>query len=623
MVTFGEFPEIKITCTHGGIPYSLEGYHTDTQVILVENAVNQATVVATDTKGEVFLNKCDLNDIFTVDLRWLSKGPTWTRRFYGRVNDLTPIFTENGELVTIRARGSEESLLAMLVGEQYGSQSANPTLNTILEVLTDPVTNKGVIPRWVLKVLNTDTDSGYALNTTKIADLASDFKYLYWGYKPAINCLDDMLDLISAANAPNAGAHWIANYSDDTCYLCVATVGAHENPPADVWPTWWNTDQAGSTIEVAKDMIVSNFTKQRAKANYVLYHGRVIKPLDLDSWTENNAASWIDLTAGSVSDDPDGKVGAAIKITSNHTGGPAPELEIAVYPTTDNLNLNITNMGGKYDVPVFHVWAKIDAATYASNLGFWFIFRDSDNDYYSIGSYNSKEMFAGADRWTEFTLPIGPYWMEAMHAIPNWYNGPFAGMMTPQWSDIQQIGVTYYMEADNQNVWVDNWYISGSVMRGAKDAAKIASQKAIIQLIVDNVAKDDTCSTDDSGVMAQLAKAELYRSVTTPIIGEICIPGQETILPGQLAHIHFGKKNGTFNIDKDMRFTQVVDRFNLQGYFSYLTPTDDVKNSRPIQPHKGYNLILEATNPNFQNRERTSVKTRDIDITQPILEVNY
>jgi hypothetical protein len=125
--------------------------------------------------------------------------------------------------------------------------------------------------------------------------------------------------------------------------------------------------------------------------------------------------------------------------------------------------------------------------------------------------------------------------------------------------------------------------------------------------------------------MGSLAKATLYRDITTPIIGEICIPGQEQILPGQLAHIHFGKKaDSNFNIDKNMRITQVIERINLnQGYVTNLILTDDVKNSRPIQPHKGYNLILEATNPNFQNRERSSVKTREIDITQPILSKNY
>jgi len=609
MVVVGEFPEIKITCTHSGTPFSLEGYHMDTQVTLLENAVNQAVVMATDPQGEVFLNKCDLNDIFAIDLRWLSKGPTWTRRFYGRVSDLAPTLTSEGEIVTIRARGSEESLLAMPVGEQYGNQSANPTLNTILEVLTDA--SKGIVPKWVLKVLNTATDSGYALNTIKIADLASDFKYLYWAYKPAINCLDDMIDLISAANAPNAGAHWIAKYSDSTCYLCVATVGAHENPPADVWPTWWNTDQAGSTIEVAKDMIVSNFIKQRAKANYVLYHGELRKPGDADFWTENQSGLWGKESGTFLDDNSAGnyKVGGySLKATSTD-----PSNIYIWYPSAQLAGWNMTKWGGRYNIPTLNFWFKRDANTVGA-LTVYLITKTDDE--YTGAYYVNLTTTVGV--WKHFSLQVGPY--AYMNELATFWS--IDGV--PNWADIDSIQFFQNPDSDlTASIWLDGVNFSGWVLRGARDDAKIASQKAIVQLIVDNVGKDDSGTDDDSYVMASLAKAELYRSVTTPIIGEICIPGQETILPGQLAHIHFGKKNGTFNIDKDMRFTQVVDRFNLQGYFSYLTLTDDLKNSRPMQPHKGYNLILEATNPNFQNRERASVKSREIDITQPILSRNY
>jgi hypothetical protein len=608
MVVVGEFPEIKITCTHGGTPYSLEGYHTDTQVTLMENAVNQAVVVATDPQGEVFLNKCDLNDIFNIDLRWLSKGVTWTRRLYGRVSDLAPTLTSDGELVTIRARGSEECLLAMPVGEQYGNQSANPTLNTILEVLTDAT--KGIVPKWVLKVLNTATDSGYALNTTKIADLASDFKYLYWSYKPAINCLDDMIDLISAANAPNAGAHWIAKYSDSTCYLCIATVGAHENPPSDIWPTWWNTNQAGSTIEVGADMLVSNFTKQRAKANYVLYYGELRKPGDADFWTENQSGLWWKESGTFTDDNSAGnyKVGAySLKATSTD-----PSNIYIAYPLTENAAWDMTKWGGKYNIPTLNFWFKRDANTVGALTVF---LKSSINDWWGL------DLTTTANVWKHFSLQVGPY-SYLNELATNWYVAAGA----PTWTNIDSI--RFFQNPDSGltgSIWVDGLNFSGWILRGARDDTKITSQKAIVELIVDNIGKDDSGKDDDSYVMASLAKATLYRDITTPIIGEICIPGQETILPGQLAHIHFGKKaDSNFNIDKDMRITQVVERVNLnQGYVTNLSLTDDVKNSRPMQPHKGYNLILDATNPNFQNRERASVKTREIDITQPILSKNY
>jgi len=608
MVSYGTLPQIKITCTHSGTDYSLEGYHTDTQVTLMENAVNQATVVAADTRGEVFLNKCDLNDTFIVELRFLDKGVTWTRRFYGRVNDLMPTLTSDGELVTIRARGSEECLLAMPVGEQYGNQSANPTLNTILEVLTDA--SKGIVPKWVLKVLNTATDSGYALNTTKIADLASDFKYLYWSYKPAINCLDDMVDLISASNAPNAGAHWIAVYSGSTCYLCVATVGNHENPPADVWPTWFNTNQAGSIIEVGQDMIVSSFTKQRAKSNYVLYYGELRKPGDADFWTENQSGLWWKESGTFTDDNSAGnyKVGAySLKATSTD-----PSNIYIAYPLAENAAWDMTKWGGKYNIPTLNFWFKRDANTVGALTVF---LKSSVNDWWGL------DLTTTANVWKHFALQVGPY-SYLNELATNWYVAAGA----PTWTNIDSI--RFFQNPDSGltgSIWIDGLNFSGWILRGARDDTKIGTQKAIIELIVDNIGKDDSGKDDDTYVMASLAKATLYRDITTPIIGEICIPGQETILPGQLAHIHFGKKSDlSFNIDKDMRITQVTDRFNLnQGYVTNLSLTDDVKNSRPMQPHKGYNLILDATNPNFQNRERASVKTREIDITQPILSKNY
>jgi len=115
-----------------------------------------------------------------------------------------------------------------------------------------------------------------------------------------------MINLVRAANVPNAGAHWIVVPDGTTAYLCLATVGNHENPPSDVWPTWWNTDQAGSTITVKEDMVVSQFEKQRAEANYVLLTADFELPTG-EIWTENKSTTWEnDNNAATVmSDDSD------------------------------------------------------------------------------------------------------------------------------------------------------------------------------------------------------------------------------------------------------------------------------------------------------------------------------
>ncbi len=515
MVTHYSLPQIRITCGS----YQLENYHTDTQVSLLENAVNQCAIIAADTKGETFLNKADLLSNIKVEMRFADKSSTWRQIFGGWVTDLSPTLTEQGELVTIKARGYEEALLAMLVGEQYGNQSSHPTLNKIYEVLTDA--SYGIIPKWVQKVLNTATDSGYTVNTTKVADVTSDFKYLYWAYKPAINCLDDMIDLISAANTPNAGVHWTSAYSDTTVYLCLATIGNHENPPADVWTTWWNTDQAGSTLEVQKDMIISNFRKQKPQGNYILYHGKLRKPGDGDFWTENQHALWGKTGVTTLSSDNAAgnyKTGA-YSLKGTATIGD----DIAFwYPSAKDAAWDIENWGGLYNIPTISFWIKRDAGT--QNNTYIYLITDAGANHCFYRNYTSLT----ANTWYNFEYKLGPY------SDRDPYNSPWTVFGSPDWGNINYVYFLFDVAPGNTGVgWVDGLSFNGHVLRGARDDTKIGTQKAITKLITDDVGKDDSgVATDDSYVMAQLTKAELYRAVTTPILGEIVIPGQETIMPG-------------------------------------------------------------------------------------------
>lgn len=623
MVVFHRIPKIQITNNRSGTTYNLEGYHTTTDVILVENGVSQAIITASDKQGETFLNKVDINDNLQVKLKYADGDNTWYQVFGGYVFDLTPMYSAEGELLTVQARGYGLGLLAMPVGEEYGTQSRNPTLNTIQEILTDA--SKGIIPKWVHKVLNSATDSGYSFNTTKIPNTTSDFRYLYWPYNSAKKAIDDMIDLIAAANLPSVpGAHWIVIPDGTTAYLCTATVGIHPDPPADIWPTWWNTDQAGSTIEVKKDMIVSKFTKQRSDGNYILYSGKLQKPGDADYWTENHSGDWsvdggVDASYGKTDDNAVYKVGSySLKC---YTGVGLGSWVAIDYPSTKNAAWNIDAWGGKYNIPQLVLFLRRDAEGFAQvDMRFC---TDVNNYYY----YRYVNAFGTALKWYQLGIPIGPYTREKKEndLIEIFTVG------APSWSNINWFTMYFANSAAAQaNFWVDNLYFLGHVLRGARDDTKIASQKCHVKVIVDDVGKDDTGKsgtpgTTDIGMMAQLAKAELLRAVTTPIIGSIVIPGKETILPGQLAHIHFGKKNGSYNIDSNMRILQVNHRFAPEphGFRTYLMLTDDVKNSRPMQPSTAYNLLLKATNPSYQTRERASIKARDIDITQPILSENY
>ena len=224
--------------------------------------------------------------------------------------------------------------------------------------------------------------------------------------------------------------------------------------------------------------------------------------------------------------------------------------------------------------------------------------------------------------WKHYTFQVGPY------AYQNELATYWGIQGEPTWDTIHSM--RFFMNPDSgktASIWLDGVNFSGWIIRGARDDTKIGTQKARVKLQIDNVGKDDSGNaTDDTYVMAQLAKAELYRSVTTPITGQIVMSGKEQILPGQLCHIHYGLKlDGNYNIDCNMRIPTVQHRFAPapEGFKTYLTLTDDVLNSRVLQPNVGYNLILNAVNPNFQNREIASQKTREIDVTQAVLSRNY
>lgn len=633
-------PKQKIVVTHSGTDYELQGESLTTDVLQVENGVWQAIVQANDYKGATFLNKADHDDVVKI---YMDYTGSWNQQVFGGwINKLTPSLTsEMGETVYIEARGYGLAFLAMRVAEEYGTQSRNPTKNTINEVLTDA--SVGIIPKWVHKVLNTATDSGYSIDTSKLVAIDSDFRFFYWPYTPVLKAMDDMLDYIRARNAekPEAGVHWIIYPDGTTAYLCLATIGSHENPPADIWPTryaeleltqytdktsceaaghYWANSKCWGAIEVKKDMIVSAFVKNPHEGNYVLYHGKLKKPSD-EIWTENKASSWGTNDAPNITlldDNTDYKVGSySLQATLAQLRQPSNRW---YYPSGQNLALDVTKMGGEYNIPTINFYAMYPSANPISSEWWIFLQTSSGNEF----KYDLYSLLT-ADKWRPVSLPIGLYANQAEASDMVWKeNG------TGDWTNINSIEFGAKVGAGTTaHCHIDGLQFFGWVLRGARDDTKIGTQKAEILLRTDDVGKDDTLTsgtpgTTDVGTMGRLAKAELYRAIGTPITGQIVIPGKETILPGQLCHIHFGKKSdGSFNIDTDMRVLTHRLHFGIDGFKSFLTLTDDILNSRARNPTDRYNVLLKAVAPGFQDRERGSQKAREIDITQVILSENY
>lgn len=615
-------PQQKITVTHNATDYELQNKTLSCKVTLRENAVSSAVFEVNDYKSKTYLSKCDVADNVKIEMKYKDGTDTYTQVFGGWIENLVPSLTDK-EAITVTAYGYGIALSNMLVRHEYGQESNYPTLDTIQEVLTDA--GQGVIPKYVEKVLTGD-NSGYTINTTKVPALAhtTAYKYLYFPGKPAIKCLQDLVELYGASEAPNAGCHWIIVPSGTTAYLCLATVGNHENPPADVWPTWWNTDQAGSTIEVKKDMVDSRFEKQRSNANFVLFSGVFRRPANGDNWTENNAGDW-GVQGNTVAENENGaglyKVGSySIRGRLANLG----ELGDIYYPSSADLNLNVENIGTENTIPRISFYARRNANADVSTVRPFLKIGTgavANNNYFYY--YCAQEM-TNVDEWKQLSFPLGPYYdlAERAHDVRHF---EWRTTGSPTWVGVDYIKFEFYSDLADARIYIDGLYISGIVTRAAQDTGLYSTQKARMFHIRDDIPKDDSLiASDDSGQIGQLCKGELYRAVTTPIHGRIVIPGKETIKAGQLCHIHFGKKSdGSFNINSDMRIIEVTHSFAPDGFRTYLTLTDDVKNSYPIQPTDAYNALLEAVKPGFQGRESSSIYAGQVDINQTVLKKSY
>ena len=612
-------PQTQVTVRHSAVNYIIDAQSVINQ--RVENGFDLATVTLEDKDARNYKDKVTEDDLIKIEQKDASDA-AWTIIFRGIIRRAEPSnFQAN--ILNLKCDGSGYGLASMLCADEYGTESANPTLDTVTEIINDG--SHGMLSAWVNTVLgDTGTASGHIYENL-IQTITDSFKYIYFPFKPVTKCLNDLCELVQGNRGANAGIHWFVTpgLTAPNFYprLCIAEVGNHADAPLARWPNWWRTDQAGSTLD-EDDLLSFKFQHLAKEANYVLYHGKVVKPLLLDDYTED-AADWAGGLYMTPANDT-AKVGSnSIKATTKDTGAALKNCTI-LYPTGSSLGpINVTNMGGKYDVPICHAWAKVDGNVWGNNRTLFFYFRTGVGDGAIIGA-PVQVMFSAASEWTEFTFPIGPYYHYALHE-PKWLrNYIISGAFS--WASVEQIGLLLLSDANGEEVWLDNYYLSGSVIRGARQAAAFTSSNPCrLKIITDDLAKDDTLkASDDSGTIGQLCYAVYLRSITTPIVGTFTIPIANDLIAGQKIHVHAKKKaDDTFQIDDDFRITKIIHAMSSTGCYSTVDVTDDLKNSipRPIPTH--LNKVLSAVRPEFQDRQATSMKARSIDITQPILEKTY
>jgi len=620
-VTLMPNPQNQITVTHAATDYIIEASN-----VLVrgrENGFDTGTVVLQDTKADTYANKASNGDAITLKVKDASDA-AWTTLLSGIITSIDPILGGEGNLLKIECDGAGYGIGEMRCGEEYGSDSANPTLDTIKEIIED--NTNGIIDLWVNKVLGSAVDSGYSY-TTQVETIVGTIGYIYSPFKPCTKTINDICDIVQAIKGTNAGPHWIVDTSNR---FLLATVGNHGAPASTFWPTWWKTDRAGSTLTEGVDFTNYRFNQLAKEANYILYHGNVIKPIRLDEWTNNNSASWgVNALLAKADDAVNHKIGThAIKCTTQNDASPPLNEGVAYYPSGMNLGLNIDAMGGDYSVPIFHAWGMIDAAMFAdTDNRFRWAWFTSPTDYYVADIHTlTKPMFGAGIEWVEFTIPIGSNWNLRPSSLPDWLNQIYAFDGTPDWTNINAIGIAPLFADNGLEMWVDGMYINGTGLRAARQAAAYsATDPCKIKMITDSVAKDDTLNAaTDSGLIGRATYAEYLRCSSTPTVGSFTISLAPDMLPGQLIHVHAKKKSsGTYAIDKDFRVLRFTHTISPAGYMTTVEVSDDTKNANPRPVPSQYNVLLKAVRPEAQDRQASSIKMRDIDITQPILEKSY
>lgn len=600
------------TITIGGDDVSDEA--TFTEVVLRENAASNAQVILNNYKAKHYVNLINLYETVRIDLQNI--GSAATEVFGGYLTHLRPnLTTEQGAVCIADCLGYDVALKRMRVRNEYGTQSSNPALDTALTIITNAT--DGIVPRFVNQVLDTATPSGYALQTANDGDVyiynePSSLRYLFFPYTPATDALQTVCDLVTADNygngsAPTAGVHWLVKPSSGIPYLCLDVVGGHHAPITNLWPT----DSPLGTLVQGSHLKDYLFTKAEGEGNYVVYFGHFEKPT-AERWTEgvNVHNNWgFSLGAGSS---PAGVVGNQC-VCCTGTGGSF------YYPGTGTLGLDVTKFGTERDIPSLNFYAKRSAGV----TGLLVELTMSAGNYYYHNIFGD---LPNAGEWRHFSLPVGPYYNKADWAR----NFQWLTNDAVDWTNVNYVWFVF-VGAAGSTVEVDNLKFNGVLTRGAKSNAKITAQKAKVKFLRDDIGKDDTLAAGtvgvtDLGEMAQLAKAELIRSMTTPIIGTVTIPLSETVLPGQVQLIQAEEKSdGTFTINTNFRITQVKHTFTKEpiGGITTLELTNDVLNGYPLSPMNSRNILLRAVTPDFQDRNAGSIKAHEVDLLQTILEENY
>jgi hypothetical protein len=608
MVTYYTSPQIKATV--GATDY-INDQILSASITGIENGFDVATLIFSDkqTANRATITQNAAISVYTKnisDAGWGNPILTGKIRYANEKSEV-----QTGETIHAKIDGAGYGFAEMLCAQAYGNQSSLYAMNTLKEIITD--STYGIVPIWVNEVLNSGNASGYSYDVSDVDDITGSIRYLYFPYKPASKCVCDVVNLVQAIKGVAAGPHWIVTPAGK---LLVTTVASHSAAAASAgWTTYYAGSQDNATLEHGKDFLESSFENQSTQANYVLYHSNWLFPSNGDICENWDINDW------------DGTNCTAAYATTEHKAGvystkitfTAQNIDQKIF-LNGNFGLDITKAGGKFNRPVYGFWCMRDSDLVTSVLTIGL----HSGTNYAMATVNLDKLLPNADEWAYIEIEIGPY----HNTTPTQEYTGFTEIAGFDWTTVNSASFTFNggNNPTTANFWIDDFHFAGWVIRAASNSTKIAADGVLkTRIINDQFAKDDSLSASDTtGTAAQLCYAELLRTQTNPVIGTVTTPYLPGLYAGQLVHIHARPNSaGTYQINQDFRVTQYTHSLTPQSWTTKLTLTSDLINGLSRASYESLNEANKAIRPEFQDAQATGIKMRDIDITQPILGVDY
>jgi len=594
------------------------------EVVLPENDVSYAVAHSTNKNNNRYIGVFD--DFNEIDISIKRGSGQYTQVFGGHITNLRPALQlPSGDNLVVSAWGHGEALDQLHCDTDFGAESANPSKDTIQEVIQELITN------YVNEDFNSGNTTHWDMVNTTVENVLSAFTITsltspYLPIKELINraC---MLGSAYAAGAATVGPHWRVS-PDNKLYMKLINASSTDG----TWLRYWKLTQEKSTIEVAQKQILYDFQDPiQEYANQIVLASAFRKPAS-DIWSEDNGPTWGNLpgTEGRVLwsySDTQKIVGShSLKLvdTIGNPGGGG----YVYYPSTADAAWDFTKCGSSNTIPHLNFYLFSDQG----GGGDWFdnyvilakdmVILGGADEYFwcQLNTFITGQ----ANKWFHISLPIGPYWGLDPALSSTVWEWQSAGASTTTWSQINYVmfGVD---TAANCTGYIDDLHFSGKVVRVATDNSEVTSTKKLRQkfLRLDTATDDTLLESADTGTCAMLAYAELLRRARRTLVGKIEIPGDETTLPGQTVHVHACKRaDGSFRVDKDMRIKEVRHRVSTEGFKTQLSLTDDVTNSLAFSVPSNYSLLKQYA-MTLGHAEARDLKASGVDSLIPRLVKSY